>query len=378
MKLKIQNKIFLALTLILGLVSCQERDMVMIDNQDSPMALDLSTDKLFLDKNFPENPALTITWSAATYTVPTAVKYKVEVASEDEFLKPVLLATATSPDNFKTLTAKQMNEASKAIGLLPDVAAKMYIRVTFFLGDNVLASNSKVTNLMITPYVLTYPDFYLVGAACYVGWSAADSQILYKKENKSYIYTYLEKDANFRFLGQRDWNPKNFALNTEGTNASNKYFLNWTPNFEKPDGDNENIKFTGNTGIYKIEINAEAGVQTISAVASPVVGFDFPEIYLVGNIEGNNWKPENGIAMSTLGNGVYEYTTSLATDTEFKILGQKSFGALEWANIDKDNAGNSGFLGPKDDNGNIKFVGDGTSHKITVNLKAGTYKIVKL
>jgi hypothetical protein len=43
----------------------------------------------------------------------------------------------------------------------------------------------------------------------------------------------------------------------------------------------------------------------------------------------------------------------------------------------KDNTGNSGFLGPKGDNGNIKFAGDGSNYKITVNLKAGTYTIAK-
>ena len=40
-------------------------------------------------------------------------------------------------------------------------------------------------------------------------------------------------------------------------------------------------------------------------------------------------------------------------------------------------AGNSGFLAPKGDNGDIKFVGDGSSYKITVNLKGGIFTIKK-
>ena len=106
------------------------------------------------------------------------------------------------------------------------------------------------------------------------------------------------------------------------------------------------------------------------------MAYDFPEIYLVGNIARNGWNEKDPVAMTTVGDGVYEYTTTLGADTEFKILGQKSWGDFDWGNISKD--GNSGFIGPKGDNGNIKFVGDGGSYKITVNLKAGTYTIVKL
>lgn len=98
-------------------------------------------------------------------------------------------------------------------------------------------------------------------------------------------------------------------------------------------------------------------------------------MYLVGNVGGNGWDAANALTMTKVSTGVYEFVTTLVADTEFKIIGQKSWGSLEWGDISS--TGNSGFLAPKGDNGNIKFVGDGSSYKITVNLKGGIYTIKK-
>ena len=135
------------------------------------------------------------------------------------------------------------------------------------------------------------------------------------------------------------------------------------------------MKFTGTTGIYKITIDAATGVQSLNVSASAIPTFDFAQIYMVGSI--NGWDAASALTMTKVSTGVYEYVAKLDSASEFKFLGQKSFGDLEWGNIIKDNNGNSGFLGPKGDNGNVKFVGDGSNYKITVNLKAGTYTIVK-
>ena len=377
MKNNIFKQLFLAVTFIFGLTSCEDRDIVTIDNVASPIVMDLSTSSLVLDKIFPGNPALTVTWQEAEYSVPTEISYQIEIANENTFAEPVTIATVSGSEKTATFTVLQMNDGAAGIGLVPNVSAKMFMRVTSYLGSGKsLKATSNVTSLMITPYVLTYPSFYIVGGATFVGWTPENAQILYKKDNLSYIYTSLQSGENFRFLGQQAWDGKNYALNAEGTKADNQYFNKWSDVLEKPAGDAENIKFVGPTGVYKITINATQGVQTIEAKASPITGYDFPEIYLVGNIAGNGWSEGNAVPMTTLGEGVYEFTTTLAGDTEFKILGQKSLGDLDWGNISGN--GNTGFLGPKGDNGNIKFVGDGSTYKITVNLKGGIYKIVKI
>lgn len=376
MNKKILNIIVFAIIAVMGLIACDDRNDTIIDTTKSPIVVDLSTSKLILDSNFPKNPALTIFWDATQYTVPTEIQYRIEVSSDDKFTKPFTLNTLKESIRSSTFTAEQMNTAAVSIGLVPYVEGKMYIRVISYLGsNNSMVATSNITSLKITPYKLSYPDFYLVGEASYVGWNAGASQILYKSDNFSTIYTYLENGKNFRFLGQQGWDGTNYSINSDGIKDNYKYFKQASSNIAKADGDDENMKFSGTTGIYKVTIDATSEIKSITAVASPIFEYDFAEVYLVGNIAGNGWDATNAISMTKVSNGVYEFVSTLASNTEFKIIGQKSFGSLDWGNISGD--GNSGFIGPKGDNGNIKFVGDGSSYKITVNLKAGVYTIKK-
>lgn len=375
MKKNIFKKMILAIIAIFSIYACSDRDTLTVENQGAPIILDLSAESVVLDGNFSNNPAITLAWQTATYSAPSEVSYAIQASKDAEFTTPFELGTVTQSIRTVTYSAEQLNKAAQAIGLPANVSGKMYLRVISFLGTSprFLTSTSNVTNIMITPYELVYPSFYLVGDASYVGWTALNAPLLYKMSNLSYIYTYLEQNKSFRFLGQQDWNPTNYSIDASGTKDAYRYFKQ-VPATVTADGQ-ENMKFSGATGIYKITINAAAGKQTLEIAASPVFSYDIPSLYIVGTV--NNWDAANPLEMTNKGPGVFEFTTTLSAGTEFKLLGQKSWGNLEWGNILNDNAGNSGFLGPKGDNGNISFEGDGSNYKITVNIKAGSYSIVK-
>ncbi len=375
MKHTILKHLFLAITLILGLISCEDREIITIDKQNDPIVMDLSKDHLYLDQNFPDNPALTVTWEAAKYTVPTAITYRIETSADESFKLPNALTTITGSGRTASFTVDQMNTAATSVGLSPGVEGKMYMRVVSYLGTSQsLISVSNVTSLFVTPYVLSYPDFYLVGAASYVGWNEKGAQQLYKKDNLSYIYTYLQP-GNFRFLGQKDWNPLNYSVDDPGIKEGYRYFKQWASTIEPETSEKENMKFNGTAGIYKVVINADAKVKSLDIVPSPIPTFNFDEIYIVGSL--NGWNEKNPLTMTKIADGEFEYTTTLDGNTEFKILGRKSWGDLAWGNISS--KGYSGFLGPKGDNDNITFNGDGSSsYKIKVNLKAGIYSIEKV
>ena len=376
MKKNIFKGVFLLLISLLGIISCSDRELVTAENQSAPILMDVSKESVFLDKKFPDNPAFNVTWDVAKYTVPVQITYKIEVSADNKFTKPFVLGTVANSARTATFTNAQMNKAAQTIGLPKDVANTMYIRVSSYLGNGEsLTATSNISQIKITPYELEYPNFYLVGAASYVGWSDVNSQILYKTGSKSVIYTYLEKDQPFRFLGQKKWDGFNYSIDGGAIKDSYKYFKQVSSNIIEDAGDSnhENMKFTGATGIYKVTINAAEGVQSLDASESPIKDFDFPEIYIVGTV--NGWDAASAMTLTKVKTGVYEITTKLDDNSEFKFIGQKSWGNLEWGNVMKDNNGNSGFLGPKGDNGNVKFNGGGNSHKITVNLKAGIYTI---
>ena len=378
---KMKNKYiinaFAALLLMIGLTSCDNRELVQVDNSAAPIAMDLSAEHIFLDKNYPDNPALNVSWTQAAYTVPVEVNYKIEASKDKDFKTPYVLGTVAQSLRTATYTVSQLNTAAQTIGLTKNIEGKMFLRVISALGANQIKAVSNVTTVNVTPYALEYPNFFLVGAASYVGWNSGAAQALYKKDNFSYIYSFLTPEG-FRFLGQQAWSPINYSIDNPGTDAASRYFKQTSANIVF--SDRENMKFTGAAGIYKIEINADGAVQSLNATASPL-GFEYPNLYVVGL---NGWNAANALEMTQVLDsapphlpipGLFQITTTLGANSEMKFLGQKAFASLEWGNILKDNNGNSGFLGPKDDNSNIVFNGNGGSYKITVNLKAGTYTI---
>lgn len=263
-KNQIIERMFLALLMLIGLISCQDREIITVENQSAPIVVDLSTSNLFLDGKFPDNPALNVSWEAAKYTVPTEVNYKIEASGDMAFTKPYTLGSVAGSQRTVTYTASQMNAAAEAIGLTPRVPGKMYIRVTSYLGESQLVpATSNVTALTISPYELEYPTFYLVGAASPIGWNAVEALALEKNKEFSTVVTTLKSGESFRFLGQQNWSPLNYSIDLDGTRPEYRYFKQVSSNIVQ-DGD-ENMKFTGPTGKYKVTINAKVKSLSIEA-----------------------------------------------------------------------------------------------------------------
>ncbi len=320
---------------------------------------------IVLEGNLPNATALTVKWT--DYDYGTNVNYTVEIAKKGSIAFTPLGAVT----NVKELVLSNftLNEAASKLELPLNVASEVDIRVTAKT-ESAGGGISKVSELVtfkITPYQPAYKDFYLVGGGTAVGWNAGGAQLLKNTQNLAEIYTYLENNGEFRFLGQQDWNPINYSLNTPGIKDAYKFFKTWSSNLTIGGGD-ENINFTGDSGMYKITI--DQNTKDIKVTPSPIPTLP-AELFVVGNI--NNWNAGAALPMDQVGDGLYEYTIVLPDNAEFKFIGQQSWGDLDWGNIHT--GGNSGFLGPKGDNDNIKFNGGGTSYKITANVKLGTYKI---
>lgn len=373
MKLKSIHQLLIAFLVFLGLQSCDNRDTMTIDKGNTPEISSLSSTKIVLDSDKQDSIALTVKWKPATYTVPTEIKYKIEISDNESFSDFLELGSTDASITEASYTTSQLNTFAKELGFETSEESTMYIRVKALLGASSLVQISPVKSLTIVPYELGYPDFYIVGEASFVGWNANQAQLFHKEGSLSYMYTYLEKDKSFRFLGQKDWGPINYSIDAPEIKEDNRYFLSTGDNIGLAAGDNENMKFLGESGIYKVIIDANKTEKSIKAVVASTKGYDYPNLYIVGNIAGNNWTAEQAIAMERKSAGVFELILNLPDGAEFKFLGQQSWGDLDWGNISGN--GNSGYLAPKGDNGNITYNGGGSSYKLTVNLKAGTYNI---
>lgn len=316
--------------------------------------------------------ATTITWNDySNYGVD--VKYLVEVAKKGA----TTFTSLGEVTNVKLLavTNKDLNTAVVNAGAVMSQPNDIDVRVTASTtstGGSIVLKSAVVT-FKVTPYQIDYPNFFLVGAASAAGWDAAGSINFYKHENISEIYTYLQPE-DFRFLGQADWSPINYSIDAAGIKDNYKYFKTVSSNVEKAAGD-ENMKFTGTAGIYKVVIDADFGIKSLT-VTPTTASWDVPNIYLVGSLQG--WNAAGAEVFNSIGNGKYEMIRQIPDNAEFKFLGQQDWSGKEWGNIHKDNAGNSGFIGINDDNSNIKFNGGDSFYTITVDLKRGTYKLVKM
>lgn len=350
-------------------VSCEKEDKATIDtNSVTTINSEVSANQVVLTKANADQEALTISWDTPSVGVQTAFDYDI-IFQYGEKTKTVTTKTAK-----KVFSVAELNTICTEVEMPIEQANALAFTINAFVGNNkVKVASATAKTITVTPYqgVVEYPTFYLVGGASYVGWNADSAQILYKKDNLSIIYTYLENGNSFRFLGQQNWNPTNYSLDVEGIKDAYKYFKTYSSNLSK-DGD-ENIKFSGATGVYKIEIDATESVKSLTVTKSDL-GYVYDNLYLVGSVT-NNWQVNDAIAMTKTAEGVFEHTIALPDGAVFKFLGQKSWGDLDWGNLSGD--GNTGFLGPKGDNGNISFDGGGNTYKIVVNLKAGIYSITK-
>lgn len=322
--------------------------------------------------------ATTITWndyskygSGVTYDVAIAAKGSTNFISLGTIVIPV-----NNPDNVQkslSLTNKELNTAALNVGAIINKENELDFKVTaktsFSTPDIVLVS--AIVTAKVIPYKIDYPDFFLVGGASAVDWDAANSIKFYKHDNISEIYTYLQPN-DFRFLGQADWNPINYSIDAVGIKDNYKYFKTVSSNIEKAGGD-ENMKFTGVAGIYKVVIDADFGVKSLTATATTSV-WDIPNLYLVGSIQG--WNAAGAEKFESLGNGKFTMTRQIPDNAQFKFLGQQDWSGKEWGNIHS--SGNTGFLGINGDNDNISINGGDSTYTITVDLKAGTYKLTKL
>ena len=218
MKNNIFKHIFLATTMVVGLVSCEDRELITIDEQAAPIVMDLSKESLVLDSNFPSNPAITVKWSEAEYTVPVEVKYNVEISSKESFDDAQVITTKAQSVTYAVFTTQEMNEAVKKIGLIPYQSQKMFFRVKSFVGTDDLSQTSNITSLMITPYLASptyeYDDLFLIGNAAVGTWdnNAGDSRLLPLMKTSSatkFTFTGLFKsgaDIGFKMIKEKgDW-----------------------------------------------------------------------------------------------------------------------------------------------------------------------------
>jgi starch-binding outer membrane protein SusE/F len=163
-------KILSIFTLILGFTACEiEDNNIIIEPGDSPELVSPEEGTTYvLDPLNPTNPAITVVWNHAKYSVGAEVNYKVEIAKAGTgFETPVVLQETTARQI--SLTMEQFNQKVLDAGLVPFTAADIDIRVKGTLGtSNVMEVISNDITINVTPFTTELPKLAVAGN--HQGW----------------------------------------------------------------------------------------------------------------------------------------------------------------------------------------------------------------
>src|SRR6476646_10255984 len=120
-------------------------------------------DGVVLAPETPTNPALVMTWEAASVGTPTEITYAVEIDKNgNDFATPIVLTTTTA--NFISIDMQTLNGAAIAAGLEPFSEGGLDIRVKATVGTTSSEpAYSNVITYLVTPYTTEAPKVYVVG-----------------------------------------------------------------------------------------------------------------------------------------------------------------------------------------------------------------------
>ena len=304
-------KAVFAFVIILGLSSCQDREIIQVDSAAAPIVMDLSAEHLFLDKNFPDNPALNVSWTQATYTVPVEIAYKVEASATKDFKTKVVLGTVAQSIRNATFTVKQMNDASKTLGIPKDVEGTMYVRVISSLGTNMQSSTSNATSVKITPYASSptylYQDLYLIGAATAGGWDnlVSNTNLLPLQKTADptkYSFTGYFKADGFKIIKVKgSWDAQFGTGSSAGTMSTD----GGSGNFNAPAA-----------GYYKLTVDILALTYTFVALPPPTV--TYTNLSIIGTVNGN-FNNDTQLTQSSFDPHMWKKLGVVLNDGDFKF-----------------------------------------------------------
>lgn len=364
MKNHLIYKMFFAFLMLICIVSCEDREDIVLEPNGSAILMDLSTENLVLDENFPSNSALTITWEPSTYSVPVEVKYTLEISSTEDFATPYVLTSTLQSVTRAAFSVKEMNDAAKIIGLVPYVNQKMYFRVLSYIGtNNSLQQTSKAVGLNITPYVSSptylYQDLFLIGNAAVGNWdNNADNMTLaplLKTANSSqYTFTGLFKngaDLGFKIIKVRgSWDAQFGKGAAEGQLST--------------DGGSGNLSVPAD-GYYKLTVDTAALTYSLVPVAPPTTVYD--NLSIIGTVKGN-FDIDTQMTKSTFDPHLWRISGVELAAGEFKFRANNSW--------DTNWGANSEFFGTATKGGSNIPLTSAWTYDIYFNDVSGDYTII--
>lgn len=317
--------------MLTGLGSCEnEENLMILKPQEAAFAIITpeAGSSTILNKEIPNNTALTVTWEKVSYGAPTIVTYALQFAKSDtEFAVPVDIASSTS--THAAITVAELNAKALELGLAAGVEGTIEMRIKSTVGTTGSEPKfSDIITIVVTPYEGVTPavDLYLIGPGTAAGWSVTDNLMpIFRdpRENAKHYYTgYLNKDG-FKLIQQiGQWAP------AYGTNGDKVQYRATESN---PD---PGVFPTSASGYYSFEINIKDLTYKIAPYTGPSAVNS--EISYSGDVipgAGDGWGKNIALTKSTFDPHIWKASAQTLN------AGKMKFHTSGWAKEWGDNGG---------------------------------------
>ncbi|MBX2899879.1 MAG: SusE domain-containing protein [Cyclobacteriaceae bacterium] len=355
-------KLFLSALLITSLFTACEDDSVkaVVKSEVSPNDLQTPATTAFVltsankDQNF-----ATITWSAPEYGFAAAVNYTLQAdKAGNNFANAVTLASTTALQ--ASLNVGAVNDILLGLGLTPEEATPVEIRVVSNVNSHVATVYSNKITLTLTAFATSFPPIWGMGAAL-KGWGPwpANAVEWQSTEFRKYeTITYFTNDQTFRWFAQEDWGPVSYNY---------PYFTTVSPVFINGNDGDSNLRVNGPSGWYRVGVDLNA--KTVTAVA-----VDEPVMYITGAGIGGWDQPGTGVSikMTYLKPGKFQADANFVSGQTFRFFGQANWGPVSY-NYPFFTGGVPNFFENANDGDlNFRVVGESGTKKVTVDINEKT------
>ena len=212
---------------VVALASCQKDEDKVTVTPSTTSALTASSTSVVLTQANSAQPALTYNWTPVSAGLTgtgsakaPAVSYQLQVAkSADGFGYPAAIDASTSTS--KDVTVGELNTALTTLGLAPNVANQVYVRVVAVVGSDTHSFASNPVQLTATSYKLCLPPntdtWGLVGPAGdgWPGATATDRMFTWDCGANAYVLRTTLNAGEFKFRKNQDW-----GINLGGTTGN--------------------------------------------------------------------------------------------------------------------------------------------------------------
>lgn len=350
-------KYFVASLLLVSMISCdnEDQDILTITPSGSGeiTAPEMGTSYILNPEEVLTNPAITITWNAADYDIPTEIKYTVEFATAGTDFEAPYVAGSTTNLNL-TWSVTEFNGAAVSAGLPPFVEGSLDIRVVSTVGSEESTPQiSEVISVLVTPFTTDLPTIAVPGD--HQEWDPASAPLLASSGFGLTDYEgYVWLDGMFKFIAPDELGAFNWG-NTDWGDASG---VDGSYTEELIEDEEGNI--TAEAGYYFVKADTGELTYSIKAVSWGIIGDATP----------NGWDNDTDLIYDT-----DTRTLSINLDLvagEFKFRGNNEWGDFDLGTLDDDEILQSG--------GNLVFDGSAGNYTITLDLtnpRSYTYSLVK-